>query len=248
VAGWKWTAGTAGLLVLAALAASVAPEPGPAAPRPAGARRAVVWVHDEWASGARSASALGRSCPEGSLLESEVAAVGAALAGLGYTTEVRGAAASPEELVGFDLVLAHDGGWGSALAASERSTLLRLRSAGVPVVLIGDDAGMRLRNDAELRAWFGMDLVVHNGRMPQDLTIGGSVVRYEKEVDLVRVRPGLQVGAWTDTGDPLAWVADAHAAVLLASLRASDVCPVTSPEGEAALGDLLRGLVTSIAR
>ncbi len=91
--------------------------------------------------------------------------------------------------------------------------------------------------------------VLHGRGRPPPLRLPGhGPDRYEKEVDVVDLAPGSDVRAWTDDGAPLAWVAGDRAAVLLASVRASDVCPVTSPQGEEALGQLLVALVESITR
>jgi hypothetical protein len=216
------------------------------------ARPGLLVVHPEWTEGARLSALAGRSCGPMSLFEAEIAAVRRAASGAGYAlTVVDAASLGPASLEGVELVVHHNGGWGSWLLEQEREALLAAHRAGLPVVFMGDDAAMMVAGDPEMMALLGVSRFLNNGRAPTQLQLLGRSVRYVKEPDEVMLLPEAQVTAWAEY-TPAVWTVrrpdQAPVTVFDLSLRSSELCGMVSPEDEPLLESFFRGALAPLAQ
>lgn len=230
----------------------LAPEVGvPSGPsRRVGGDRALLVVHGEWRNGNQIATVqYRRSCPEGDLLEAEIASIRPVVAAAGLALEVVDANALADVPVdGLGLVLHHNGGWGSSLQAAERALLIRAHEHGVPILYLGDDAPMMIAKDPVVADAAGLLRVSGNGRYPTRVLLEDTEFPYAKEPDLVTLRGGTRVLAATPDG-PAAWIAEGSGApvgVFDLSVRSSDVCPVFDEAGEAAARRLLASMIAQL--
>lgn len=219
-------------------------------PPPEEVRTALLVVHAGWRAGTDAAEQRGVRCPEGRLVDAEVDALRMILARAGFALYVvESDAIELADVARHALLVHHGGGVGRPLPPAEVDAIRAARAAGRSVLFLGDDVATSLAATPDLARAAGVEQVVGDGRAPATLrrADGRSSFAYQGDPDEGRLLPGLEVRLAGVDGAPVAWLAD-RVGVVQASVRASDLCPVSDELGRVELEAVVAELLTAITR